>query len=123
MLRDLPLSEFVPRVLPDGWRILQPFGDGNAYQYRDGLRVLVSTADFEDGRDWMHVSLSRADRLPSFDDLKFAKSVFVGDQRYAYQVFPPTEKYINIHPFVLHLWSPLTGAPPLPDFTRGGNSI
>lgn len=122
-MRDLPVSEFIPRVLPDGWRLVQPFGDGNAYKHRSGLRVIVTTADFEDGRDWMHVSLSREDRLPSYDDLRHVKSTFVGDNRYAYQVFPPALKHINIHSFCLHLWAPLTGTVPLPDFTRGGNSI
>jgi hypothetical protein len=122
-LRQVPLSDYVPRVLPDGWRILQPWGDGNVYRYRDQLTVIVTTADFPDGRDWMHISCSRKDRLPSFDDLKFAKSTFAGDGRYAYQVFPPADKYVNIHPFSLHLWAPLNGAPPLPDFTSGGNSI
>ena len=123
MLRELPLSEYIPRVLPDGWTVLQPFGDGNAYRHRCGLRAIVTTADFPDGREWMHVSVSREDRLPSWDDLKFAKSTFVGDARYAYQVFPPASRHVNIHDFCLHLWVPLTGQLPLPDFTRGGETI
>lgn len=123
MIRELPLSDFIPRVLPDGWTVLEPWGDGNAYQYRDGLRVIVSTSGFLDGRDWMHISCSRHNRLPSFDDLKFVKNTFAGKDRYAYQVFPPLNKHINIHPFCLHLWVPLTGEPPFPDFTYGGNSI
>jgi hypothetical protein len=121
-LRDLPLHSAIPRVLPDGWTIVQPWGDGNAYRHRTGLRVIVSTADY-DGRDWMHISCSRGDRLPSWDDLRFAKATFAGEARYAYQVFPPAEKHINIHAFTLHLWVPLTGEPPLPDFTRGGDMI
>jgi len=123
MLRDFPLHEAIPRVLPDGWRILKPFGDGNAYQYRNGLRVIISTAPFDDGREWMHVSVSREDRLPSWDDLKFVKATFVAADRAAYQVLPPTAKHINIHPFCLHLWVALTGSEPLPDFTGGGDSI
>lgn len=121
-MRDLPLHDAIPRVLPDGWTVLQPFGDGNAYAHRSGLRVIVSTADYPDGREWMHVSVSRKDRLPSWDDLQFVKHVFVGE-RYAYQVFPPSDRHINIHEFCFHLWVPLTDEPPLPDFTRGGNTI
>ena len=129
MTRPLPyfpnLAEHdaLPKVLPSGWQIVQPFGDGNVYQHCSGLKVIVSTADFPDGHDYMHVSVSRTDRLPSYDDLKFVKSVFAGDHRYAYQVFPPVDKHVNIHPFVLHLWVPLTDEPPLPDFTFGGNTI
>jgi hypothetical protein len=121
-IRELPQSEYIPRVLPDGWTIVQAWGDGNAYKYRSGLRVLVTTAPF-DGRDWMHISVSREDRMPTWDDLKHAKSTFAGDSRYAYQIIPPAERHINLHPFCLHLWVPLTGEPPLPDFTRGGNTI
>ena len=123
IFRDLPLHEAIPRVLPDGWNILQPFGDGNAYQHRAGLRVIVTTADFPDGRDWMHISVSRKDRLPNWDDLKLVKNTFAGEKRYAYQVFPPTDKHVNIHEFCMHLYVPLTGEPPLPDFTRGGGTI
>lgn len=119
----LPLNEHVPRVLSSEWQTLQPFGDGNAYRHRNGLRVIVTTADFPDGRDWMHISVSRADRLPNWDDLKLVKSTFAGNDRYAYQVFPPADQHVNIHDFCLHLWVPLTGEPPLPDFTRGGNTI
>jgi hypothetical protein len=84
--------------------------------------VLVSTADFPDGRDWMHISLSREKRLPSYADMKLAKELFAND-RYAYRVFPPAERHINIHDFCLHLWAPVTGGPALPDFTRGGDTI
>jgi hypothetical protein len=119
----LPLSEYLPRVLPAGWTIVKRWGDGNMLMHRSGLKVIVDTAPCDDGREWMHISMSREDRLPSFDDMKFAKETFAGNDRYAYQVFPPAAKYVNQHPFCLHLYVPLTGADPLPDFTFGGNTI
>ena len=119
MLRDLPLSEYVPSVLPDGWRILRPFGDGFAYEERTGLRVICSTAEY-DGREWMHVSVSRHDRLPSYDDLKYVKSVIVGPNRWAAQLFPPNDLHVNIHQFCLHLWVPLTGELPWPEWGKEG---
>lgn len=103
--------------------MLRRFGDGYAAQDRTGLRVICSTAPFEDGREWLHVSLSREKRLPSWEDMKLAKSIFCADRRYAYQVFPPPEKFVNIHEFCLHLYAPIDGLPALPDFTLGGNSI
>jgi hypothetical protein len=115
----IPLSEFLPRVLPDGWTILQPFGDGFAYRYRNGLRVIVTTGSFDDGRDWMHISVSRKDRLPSWDDMKFVKNTFA-ESRVGYQVFAPPSEHVNIHDFCLHIWVPLSGAPPLPNFGAGG---
>lgn len=122
MIRDLPLHEAIPRVLPDGWTVLEPWGDGNAYRHRCGLAVLVSTAEYPDGRDWMHISVSRRDRIPNWGDLTFIKNTFAPD-RYAYQVLPPPDKHVNLHEYVLHLWVPLTGEPPLPDFTRGLGTI
>lgn len=113
--------DFLPRVLPIGWSVVQRNEDGAAYQH-GGLCVIVSADTEQDGRPWLHVSASRAMRLPSWEDLRTVKEIFVGD-RYAYQVLPPRAKYVNINPNVLHLWAPLAGDPPLPDFTRGGNTI
>lgn len=118
-MRDLPLSEWLPKILPDGWRIVQPWGDGYAYQLRDGLRVICSTAEYE-GREWMHVSMSRKDRLPSYNDMKHVKEVLIGNQRWAAQLFPPACDHVNIHEFCLHLWCPLTGSLPWPNFGEGG---
>jgi hypothetical protein len=113
-------THVLPRVLPSDWRFLQPFGDGYAVQNLNGLRVLASSAPFEDGREWLHVSMSRKDRLPSYDDMKHVKAVFVGNDRYAIQVFPPASQHVNIHQFCLHLWCPLTGSLPFPEFGAGG---
>lgn len=119
-VRDFPLSDYIPKVIPSDWQILQPFGDGYAYKTRDGLRIIASTADYEDGREWLHVSVSRADRLPNWDDLKRVKNVIVGMDRFAYQIFPPASEHVNIHEFCLHLWAPLTGSLPIPNFGAGG---
>lgn len=119
-MRDYPLAECLPRVLPNGWVILQAFGDGYACQDRTGLRVIASTADMEDGRDWLHVSLSRADRLPSYADLKYVKEVFIAKDKWAAQLFPPVNEHVNIHQFCLHLWVPLTGSLPWPNFGKDG---
>ena len=67
----------------------------------------------------MHISVSRKDRVPGYEDLKFVKNTFA-EKRFAYQVFPPPDQNINIHDFCLHLWVPLNGVLPLPDFGRDG---
>jgi hypothetical protein len=113
--------EHLPKVLPAGWSEVYETPDGMAYQ-SGGLRVICSVDTELDGRLWLHVSVSRGMRIPSWDDLRLVKDIFVGD-RYAYQVFPTKEKYVNINPFCLHLWCPLEGEQPLPDFTRGGKTI
>lgn len=120
MDREIQLNEFLPRILPDGWTYIQAFGDGYTCRHRSGLRVIASGAEYE-GREWLHVSLSREDRIPSYDDIKHAKETFIGNGRWAAQLFPPVDQHVNIHQFCLHLWCPATGALPWPNFGEGGS--
>jgi len=114
--------DLAPTVLPAGWSVVTHGADGAMYVRRDGLKVITSAAVEEDGKRWLHVSCSRAARLPSWPDLREVKDIFVGLERTALQVLPKQSRYINLHPFVLHLWCCLD-ADPVPDFARGGDSI
>lgn len=91
--------------LPAGWIVIEQRIDGLAAQ-RIGLRLFISIAIERDAQPWMHFSISRVDRIPSWRDLRDAKTAWLGD-REAYMVFPSSERYVNIHPNVLHLWSPV----------------
>jgi hypothetical protein len=82
--------------------------------------MIVSAADYQ-GYDWIHGSVSRKDRLPDYDDLVKLKEFAFGPDRYAYQVFPPDDKHVNIHPNCLHLWGRLDGSAALPEFSKGGS--
>lgn len=84
----------------------------------DGLRVIESF-ESHGGDDWLHVSASYPDRLPTWDDLREVKETFCGPKREAYIVLPPAERYVNHHSCVLHLWCAVDG-PALPDFRRMG---
>lgn len=119
----------MPR-LPRGWERLVAAGPawdlrspGNPHH---GLRVLMSVGRESDGRLWQHVSVSHPKRMPGWEDLQLVKGLFIGE-RYAYQVHPPKEAHYTLAgpgrmSRVLHLWAPLEGDPPLPDFlaARGG---
>lgn len=65
-------------------------------------------------RVWRHLSVSafRPPRLPTWDELRWCKEVFLGDEK-AVMVFPSKREYVNDHPNVLHLFS---GPDELPDF-------
>lgn len=111
------------RVLPAGWQIAQEGADGTSYINKSqGIFAILSVSVEQDGKTWLHLSVSRSSRLPSYDDLLWCKSIFIGDKRKAVQVFPPKSEHINIHPYVLHLWACLA-EDPLPDFTHGSGSI
>lgn len=53
-----------------------------------------------------HLSISRKDKLPSYDELKTARYQFMPDIKYVVQIFPPKQDFVNEHPFCLHLWQP-----------------
>lgn len=56
---------------------------------------------------WHHVSVSRYDgQVPEWRQLVYVKEQFITKARYAYQVFPPAEHYVN-RAQVLHLWASL----------------
>jgi hypothetical protein len=116
--------EFVPRVLPVAWREMRALRNpgGCAFYRADGLKVLCSANVEDDGKRWVHVSCSYRGRMPTWEDLRSVKSLFVGEGRCAYQVLPSKAKYVNLHPHVLHLFACLDGEP-LPDFTGGTSSL
>lgn len=53
-----------------------------------------------------HLSISRKDRLPSYDELKSARYQFLPEVPYMVQIFPPESDFVNVHEFCLHLWQP-----------------
>jgi hypothetical protein len=98
---------------PDGWSFVELAGESS---------VIVSCSDHADGNEWVHASIARRDRMPSYDDLKLLHAAVFGEG-WAYQVFAPPGDHVNIHQYALHLWGRLDGKPSLPDFTGGFGSI
>jgi hypothetical protein len=113
-----------PRVMPPEWREVDRLADGGRYvNAQRRLAVIISCARELDGRDWLHLSVSHAQRVPTWGEMKITKELFLGD-REAYQVMPPKARYVNIHPNVLHMFALLEAtASALPDFTGGSGSI
>lgn len=64
------------------------------------LRIISSGA----GDKWEHVSVSCADRCPTWDEMCRVKAVFWGEDETVLQFHPRDAEYINHHPFCLHLW-------------------
>jgi hypothetical protein len=125
--QPVPLPAWFPDVVPVGWQEYPPpYGwdrpYNRVYTYRDTTRVLVSAAQYGDGKRWLHVSVSRKNgQLPSWETLGMVKDLFIGDARTALQVLPPRAKHVNISQ-VLHLYHCLDGEV-TPDFTAGGETI
>lgn len=104
---------------PDRWMKLNPViwppGSGhkaaNAWTHRLslGFNVMRSWSTTKAGDKWIHISLSRPDRMPEYLDLKKVKEDFIGPEFEAYQVFPASVDHVNAHKFCLHLWCPVNG--------------
>jgi hypothetical protein len=110
------------RLGRDAWGVPEGFGpDGWLFESRVANgRILVTVAPVPgDDSDWIHASMSWADRLPDYDDLvRLHKAVW--PDGYAYQVFAPPQDHINIHPNALHLWGRPDGRNELPPFGAWG---
>lgn len=119
---DALVATVLPNPTPVGWTQLQRSSDGASYNHSNGLVAIVTVANELDGKRWVHLSVSRAARLPSWDDLTSARDAFLGPEALAVQVLAPKSRHINIHAHCLHLWKCLDGDP-VPDFARGGRSI
>lgn len=111
--------EVLPRVLPAGWRRWSDDGPGIWYRHDLGLRVLCSVNTYDDGKRWLHVSCSHAEKLPDWYELRGVKDLFVGRSKIAIQVLPRDSEYVNVHPNCLHLWHCLDGDP-VPAFAEEG---
>jgi len=83
--------------------------DCAAYQRADGLRVIVSIEELDDGCGvWLHASLSFTSSLPRWRDVKEVHQAFLGD-RPAVQLLAPRSHWVNVHEYTLHLFTRLDG--------------
>jgi hypothetical protein len=111
------MRAFRPDPVPAGWRLKRDGLDGAAYEHRSDLFVIFSGNREADGRRWLHLSASHRRRVPTWDELAAVKEAFLGPDRYAAIVFPPRDKWVDLHPYCLHLWSPLDGGWVMPEFS------
>lgn len=123
-LREVTESYLSTKIIPSNWKAIDIKSHSEemfAFVRSDGLKILLSVEwqDSDPETQWLHVSMSFRSKLPTYQDMKIVKSVFIGDDRIAFQVFPATDQHVNIHENTLHLFSCLT-KDILPDFRRAG---
>lgn len=65
------------------------------------LFVISST-----GAGWDHVSVSPIDenRTPTWDEMCYVKDLFFHEDETVFQFHPKKSEYVNMNPYVLHLW-------------------
>mgnify|MGYP001604299337 CR=1 FL=1 len=73
------------------------------------LRVMASS-----GGGWDHISVSLADRCPTWDELEYVRRLFAKSSETWMQLHVPEREHVNFHPHCLHLWRPLHKEIPKP---------
>ncbi len=111
---------FYERINKAGFNIELQGKDGA--KFRKGLlTVIYSIAKELDGKLWIHLSLARPNKYPTYEEIKQVKDIFIGDVK-AIMVFPESKHHVNLHPYCFHLWHCIEGDS-LPDFDRGYGTI
>ena len=76
-----------------------------------------------DSELWLHVSVSRPDRPPTYDELTDARNQLFRPTDTVLHVWPPRDEHFNLHPHCLHLWTPMNGRRPVPDLRGLGGGV
>lgn len=96
--------------VPEKFRVRftdMPPGDETCGCFSVKLKVgqsvfVIASADL----GWEHVSVSRRDRCPTWDEMCQVKSLFWDDDDCVMQLHPPKQEHISNHSYCLHLWRP-----------------
>lgn len=82
---------------------------------RGTLRVMSSgTGHWNEVSGWEHVSVSLANRTPTWEEMCYVKSMFWREDETVVQFHPKKSKYKNQMPYCLHLWKKINEEHELP---------
>ena len=74
------------------------------------IMVVVASA----GGGWDHVSVSRRNRCPNWQEMEHVARLFFRPDETAMQLHVPASDHINQHPYCLHWWRPMDQDIPRP---------
>lgn len=79
---------------PFGWFVIPTKPNGPT------LFVMVAPAD----ETWQHVSVSRGDRFPTWEEMCMVKDLFFDEEEVVVQFHPRKSQYVSLAKNCLHLW-------------------
>jgi hypothetical protein len=92
--------------------------DGAFYIRRGTVDFIIIASQGDADIPWEHVSARvasyKGDRIPTWEEMCWVKSLFWDDDECVVQFHPPKSDYVNNHPCVLHLWKPINMELPRP---------
>ena len=68
--------------------------------YRMGEFVIIVSHE----KCGWHLSVSKKNCLPTYDELKDIRYKYLPDRINACEIFPPRKKFVNVHPYCRHLF-------------------
>lgn len=74
------------------------------YMGTNGIGVVMSEDNTPKWGKLKHVSISKPDRYPTWDEIIAIKLLLFGDRKDAMMVMPKREDYVNVHKFCFHIW-------------------
>ena len=96
--------------VPEKARVkLSGYSEGDATNGAFVVKLKHSQTVFviaSDGMGWEHVSVSRKDRCPTWEEMCQVKGMFWDDEDVVMQFHVPAKDHVNNHPYCLHLWRP-----------------
>lgn len=88
-LREVPIPQNVAQLLEPGSRA-----------YRMGrCQIIVSKQ-----RAGWHLSVSRPERLPTWEEMRDARYALVPDEATMALLLPPKSEYVNVHDYCLQMY-------------------
>lgn len=103
-----PANEIAERVTQAGGKIIDRGDDGMAIE----LGRLLVIASW--GYGWDHVSVSRIDACPTWDEMQQVRGITFTPDEWVVQYSPPESEHIGVHPRCLHMWRPQNETVPIP---------
>lgn len=85
-----------------------------SYHGREMKIISSGHCDHLDATGWEHVSVSLQHRVPNWSEMCFVKNLFWSEDECVIQYHPPRHRYVNVHPYCLHLWRPVDAVLPMP---------
>lgn len=70
---------------------------------KDGCNIWVTRDVYEAGFVRWHLSISRRDRYPSWDEIRDARYALLPDDITMAMLLPPKAEYVNLHKNCFHL--------------------
>jgi hypothetical protein len=115
------VADIVVRMMRRHWDLDEERENGASFRRRKqriDYLVLFTLRKYDDGKRWIHLSMSRGDKkLPTWSEMTWLRDEFIGKDTKAIIVLAPAAEHCNLAE-AHHIWHCVDGDP-LPDFTNG----